>query len=78
MYPTAAVLNLTDVNISGGSRSYEDSWVRFSSGAMGSVTNSTFGIPLAQYSGSKAEPLVTFSGKHVSGADGAIHVRLSG
>ena len=56
------VLNLTDVSISGGSRSYEDSWVTFSSGAMGTVTNSTFSIPLGQYSGSKAVPLVTFSG----------------
>jgi len=55
-------LNLAGSTVSGSSADYEDSWVGFSAGARGTVTDSTFNIPLKQYSGTKATPLVSFSG----------------
>lgn len=54
-------LNMTEATLSGGNVSRGNSRVEFRAGASGQMTDSTFNIPVHQYSGSKASPLVSFS-----------------
>jgi hypothetical protein len=53
-------LNLTDTTVEGGDGDWDPAAIEFREGAQGTVTGSTFSIPVHQYSGTKATPLVDF------------------
>ena len=55
-------LSLIDTTVSGGNAGRDNSWVQFQPGAQATVTGCDFSIYVIQYSGTKAAPLVSFSG----------------
>jgi len=65
---SGGTLNLTGITLSGGGAEYESSRVIFQAGSMGTVTGSTFNIPVYQHTGTKAAPLVSFSGNTFTNA----------